>query len=680
VLHRSMRDLCGGCAPGYCEQTVVAVDARGFRLQTVAGRIGHRGRSGLSASTGQPGVAWWRAAVAGVAVVAAVAAVWVTLDADFLAYPGWLAAQKADFILGPVFVGLYWLRQRPGSRFGPMLIAFGFVGAVYVLHSSSDRWLFGTGLLWENVIGLATFVLILTFPTGRLDGLAAKLILLGAFVAAFVPGIVIALLLPQVGAGGSISGCRALCPENALAITSEPTLALDLWEIFRYAVIGLALATAALLIWRLMTGTPPQRRALAIGASIALVFLLLQATFHILALVAPDATTLREVIAWAFAGARAAIWYGFLFALIAAQLFAARALQRLVGQSLQRPSQRELEAMLREPLGDPELRLVFKDPRSDAWDDADGGDLVPRLSEPGPGRDLTVVESRGRPAVAILHDAQLNDDPELLRAAGAVALLAAENAELDAGWNEALQELQRSRALIVRAGDNERRKLERNLHDGVQQRLIAIKINLDLARELAAGDAVIRSRLDEIGHSVEEALDELRQVAHGLYPPALADWGLVAALERIHLRANAPLVVHATGIGRHPAELETAIYYCCLEAVQNATKHGGDAVHVSVMLRQDDDELGFDVSDDGPGFDPSAARSGTGLRNMRDRVDALNGRLSIVSSAGQGTIVSGSVPLRDAHPQTNEHDHPEGAGTSEPHWTATPVRRKLRAW
>jgi hypothetical protein len=226
-----------------------------------------------------------------------------------------------------------------------------------------------------------------------------------------VQGIIIDLLLPQIGASGSISGCRALCPENALAITSQPALALDLWEVFRYAVIILALASAALLIWRLVTGTPPQRRALAIGASIALVFLLLQAIYHILAIVAPDATELRNVIAWAFAAARAAIWCGFLFALIAAQLFAARALQRLVRQSLRRPTERELEAMLREPLGDPRLQLVFPDPKAGTWARGDAGDGALQPPTPEPGRDLTLVERDRRPAVAILHDAQLNDDP-----------------------------------------------------------------------------------------------------------------------------------------------------------------------------------------------------------------------------------------------------------------------------
>ena len=123
---------------------------------------------------------WWQVAVGAAALVAAAVAVWVTLEADFLAQPGWLAVQKADFILGPVFVGLYWLRQRPESRYGPLLLVFGAVGAVYILQSASNPWLFGAGLHWENVIYVTNLLLILTFPTGRLDGVFAKLIILSA--------------------------------------------------------------------------------------------------------------------------------------------------------------------------------------------------------------------------------------------------------------------------------------------------------------------------------------------------------------------------------------------------------------------------------------------------------------------------------------------------------------------
>jgi signal transduction histidine kinase len=588
----------------------------------------------------------WQLLVGVAAVLAAIAAVWVTLEADFLRYPGWLAAQKADFILGPVFVGLYWMRRRPQSRFGPMLIVLGFVGAVYVLQSSANSWLFGIGLESENLIYLATLLVILTFPTGRLEGPAAKLILLGGvFVAA--SGTLMVLLLPQLGAGASISGCRALCPHNALAVTSQPSLALDVFEVWRPAAIVVSLATAGLLVWRLLTGTPPQRRALAIGTPIALLFLLLQVVYLLLMYWPTDFATLHEAVRWTFVGARALIWYGFLAALIAAQLFAARALQRLVRQSLRRPSRGELEALLREPLGDPELQLVFLDPGTAGPDDGLARPVVAEAREP----HVTVVERDGTPSVALVHDPQLDDDPELVRAAGAVALLAAENAELDAAWHEALQELRESHARIVRAGDEQRRQLERNLHDGVQQRLAAIRIELGTVGDLVEGSP-LRGRLDRIGQGVEEALDEVREVSHGLYPPVLADWGIAAALERIRLPGNAMLEIRATGIGRHPTELESAVYYCCLEAIQNATKHGGPGVRISVALREDADGLSFEVRDDGPGFDASTASGGMGLQNMRDRLGALDGRLSITRAGSNGTIVSGAIPLRTSENST----------------------------
>jgi signal transduction histidine kinase len=584
----------------------------------------------------------WQLLVGAAAVLAAIAAVWVTLDADFLRYPGWLAVQKADFILGPVFVGLYWVRRRPQSRFGPLLIVLGFVGALYVLQSSGNSWLFGIGLVAENLIYLATLLVILTFPTGRLEGWPAKLCLLVGVVGVAIPATLQTLMLPQVGAGASISGCRALCPENGLAFTSQPSLALDLSNVWRPAAIAVALATAGLLVWRLVNGTPPQRRALAIGTPIALLFLLLQSVYLLLTYWPTDFPTLNEVVRWTFVAARALIWYGFLAALIAAQLFAARALQRLVRKSMRRPSRGELEGLLREPLGDPGLQLVFLDPGTAGFDDGLARRVAAEAREP----HMTVVERDGKPSVALVHDPQLDDDPELLQAAGAVSLLAAENAELDTAWHEALQELRRSRARIVRAGDEQRRRFERNLHDGVQQRLAAIRVELGTVSDMLADDSPLRSRLDRTGRNVEDALDQVREVSHGLYPPVLSDWGIVPALERIRAPGDVPLDIRATGIGRHPAELESAVYYCCLEAVQNATKHGGPGVRIFIELREDADGLSFEVRDDGPGFDATVASDGIGLQNMRDRLGALDGRLSITPAAGDGTIVSGVIPLR----------------------------------
>jgi signal transduction histidine kinase len=338
-----------------------------------------------------------------------------------------------------------------------------------------------------------------------------------------------------------------------------------------------------------------------------------------------------EFVKWGIVVARAALWYGFLAALIAAELFAKRALARLVQQTLQRPSRGELEAMLRGQLGDPDLRLVFL-----------GGQEASLPTESN--RAVTVLSDEGAPTVAIVHDPQLNDDPELLETAGAVALLAAENAELEAGWKEALQDLEESRARLVRTADDERRKFERNLHDSVQQRLISINLRLQMEADESDLDETGRERLRTIGRSVDDALAEVREVAHGLYPPLLIASGLPAAIRRVHHDAISRPHIEAAGVGRYPPEIESAVYYCCLEAMQNATKHGGRDVHVSVSLAEVNEQLTFRVVDDGAGFTAGEVR-GMGLQNMEDRLGALGGRLTITSAPGQGTTVSGSVPL-----------------------------------
>lgn len=194
-------------------------------------------------------------------------------------------------------------------------------------------------------------------------------------------------------------------------------------------------------------------------------------------------------------------------------------------------------------------------------------------------------------------------------------------------------------------GDAERARLARDLHDGLQQRLVAVRIGLGLARDRVGDDAVLGDSLDALGLAVEDAIDELREVAHGIHPHVLTDLGLPAALAGVGRQAPVPVTVRAGGVGRHPAELESAVYFCCREAIQNATKHGGSAVRVSVTLREEAGELRFTAFDDGPGFTPSSADRGAGLQNMQERLAALGGRLSIVSSPGWGTVVSGAVPL-----------------------------------
>ena len=592
------------------------------------------------AYVGMPGR--WLAAVA---TAAAALAVWATLSAGFFTYPGWLAAQKADIIIGPVLVGLYWIRRRPGSRFGPLLIAVGLVGGVpYILQSSSEPVLFAFGILWEGVIYTLTFALILSFPSGRLEGRVERVILAVGAVSSLGVYVTLVLFSPQITSQSSIASCTAACPENGLLVTAEPSLVLEIVRIGRAGVILVALAAIGFIVWRVVNGTPPRRRALVVGAPVAIAFLVSQAIYQTARLLEIQGDGSYPVLQWALAVTRSSIWYGFLLALIAAELFAGRVLRRVVIDSLRRPALGELEAMLRGPIGDPGMRLAFRRTDGDGWVDADGEPLA----DPAPGCMLTEVERDGQPAAAIVHDVQLAEEPELLRAAGAVALLAQENAELETAWNESLRDLEDSRRRIVAASEGERRRLERDLHDGAQQRLVSLRIGLAIASEQAAADPVTSARLGEFERDVDEAIEELRELAHGIFPSVLADRGLVPALRAIG--RSGPRHVEVTGrrIGRYPPEIESAVYYCCLEALQNATKHAGPAAHIAAHLSAKNGELRLEVSDDGPGFDMTATHDGVGLRNMEDRLGAVHGHLSIVSSPGNGTRISGVVPLNGA--------------------------------
>ena len=581
------------------------------------------------------------ARIAAAAAAAAAITALVTLRADFLAHPEWLALQKADFILGPVLVGLYWRRRRPASRFGLLLIVFGFACFPYVLQSINAPVPFAIGVLWEGVIGFGCAVLVLTFPTGRLEGRAARAILAVEALALLAAPLVFQLMRPLLRADGSISGCGAQCPDNGLLVAAHPSLAASLVKADRVLIVCLALATIALLGWRLATGTPPRRRAFLIGAPIAVFFELCRATYQSLMVVSPEPSQLHSVLNWTFAVARSSIWYGFLFALIAAELFAGRVLRRLVAASLRHPTLLALEAMLREPLGDPDLQLGFWDPARRAWVTGDGSPLEPPA--PGSRRELTTIERDGEPAAALVHDAQLTDDPELLQAVGTVALLTLENIELEGAWTGALRELHSSRARITAAGDIERRKLERDLHDGAQQRLVAALIKLGETRR-GLDDRAVRDALVALESELEQTLSELRELAHGIYPPVLAEGGLVAALRLVDHPGGITVTAPAA-LARYKSSIESAVYFCCLEAIQNATKHAGAHAAVEIRLTEVPDWLRFEVEDAGPGFDPACTEPGIGLRNMRDRLGAVDGRLEIVTSPGRGTIVTGMVPV-----------------------------------
>jgi signal transduction histidine kinase len=213
---------------------------------------------------------------------------------------------------------------------------------------------------------------------------------------------------------------------------------------------------------------------------------------------------------------------------------------------------------------------------------------------------------------------------------------------LDAALTSTLDDLRASRSRLVAAADAERRRIERNLHDGAQQHLVALAVSLRLARDLAQDDPEASAEiLDQLGHDVRDTIQQLRDLAHGIYPPLLADAGLAEALRAAAQRSPNAVRVDSTR-DRFPAEVEAAVYFCCLEALQNAAKHAPDA-DVEVRVWDDERVLRFEITDDGPGFDVRTATAGHGFQNMADRLGAIGGRVSWHGIPGRGTRVAGEV-------------------------------------
>jgi signal transduction histidine kinase len=258
--------------------------------------------------------------------------------------------------------------------------------------------------------------------------------------------------------------------------------------------------------------------------------------------------------------------------------------------------------------------------------------------------------------VVIERGAQANsfsdDDDRVLADLARQVGLALHNSQLDTALQTTLDEvrkqadaLRESRARIVASGDAERRRVERNLHDGAQQHLVALAVNLRLTKDIIVDDPEAGvEMLDQLAVEVQETIQELRELAHGIYPPLLVDSGLVEALKASANRNPLPVDIVAEGIGRYSSETEAAVYFCCLEALQNAAKHAPDA-EVEVRLWEESGGLLFTVTDNGPGYDAAVAQRGHGYVNMADRLGAIGGTVRWESEIGKGSVVRGSVPL-----------------------------------
>jgi signal transduction histidine kinase len=273
-------------------------------------------------------------------------------------------------------------------------------------------------------------------------------------------------------------------------------------------------------------------------------------------------------------------------------------------------------------------------------DPGESGDPGTRVVPVRHGEDLLGAISLSKPR----DEALTSTEDALLQHLASQASLVMRNAQLTAELQASIDELRASRRRLVEAQDAERRKIERNLHDGAQQQLIALSIHLGLLAEAADDPGLVRQAIPELKAQLSAALDDLRALARGIYPPLLADQGLVVALRTQVARASVPVVLEAEQIGRYSPDAESTVYFCTLEALQNVAKHAR-ASQAVIRLSGNGDGLEFSISDDGAGLPAGGLRAGTGMQGMADRLAAHGGTLDVRSEPGQGTTISGRLPV-----------------------------------
>jgi signal transduction histidine kinase len=303
------------------------------------------------------------------------------------------------------------------------------------------------------------------------------------------------------------------------------------------------------------------------------------------------------------------------------------------------PAPADLRDALARALRDPSLTLAYWLPEFGTFADLDGRAVS--LPEPAHDRTVTLIERNGVRIAALVHDPSLQDEPALLEAVTAGAGIALENAQLHAEQRAHLEELRGSRARIVDAGRRERQRLERNLHDGAQQRLIALSLELSLLEEKLASDADATARLASARREIGASLEELREVARGLHPAVVSGHGLAVALEQLVANAAVPVRLTVSIGSRLPEALEVAAYYLVSESLANVGKYAqASSATVEVMRRATD--VVVEIVDDGVGG--ADEERGSGLRGLADRVEALGGRLRVWSPTGGGTRIRAEMP------------------------------------
>ena len=517
--------------------------------------------------------------------------------------------------------GLIAWRRRPDSRSGMLMAAAGVGFFVSAIIGQFHPPLAQTAAMLLQELWAPFFVaLLLTLLTGgRLES-RVDWLLVGAFVLAlWVLQAVWLLFYEQDG--------------NLLAAFPNAGIA-DAVDKGQRSLAGLASVAVAIVVavrWR--AASRPRRRALlpSVAGSAALLLFA--------ALLTNDIVTgsRSQTVLWLAIVSLVSVPLAFLIGLLRSRL--ARGGLADLFRDLNTMRGGGLQAALARTLGDPSLVIAYRLPGSLGYADADGRPvLVPPVAHD---RATAPVESDGREVATLVYDASLDDDPDLIEAVRAAAGIALDNDRLQAEAQARLAEVQASRERIVAAGDAERRRLERNLHDGAQQRLVALSLQLRMLQSRIQSDPATAEQLaSTASEQLAQSLAELRELARGIHP-AVLNHGLAAALDSLAARSPVPTAVSYEATAPLPGPVELAAYFVASEALTNVAKYA-EATSASVRVSQADSTAVIEIADDGVGGADAAA--GSGLRGLADRVEALDGRLRVVSPPGAGTVVTAELP------------------------------------
>jgi signal transduction histidine kinase len=519
--------------------------------------------------------------------------------------------------LALVLAGLVTAFNRPAGRMGDLAVLAGLIwfAPVWVGWDKGPPLVRSLGMLALGFAFPLLLHLVLAFPGGQPRGAITRALIFTVYLEAAVAALGLALFRDPF----FDPDCWANCSDNAFLLRRLPRLAYRIGVADRWFTAAAAAALVTVCAWRLLRDSGPARRTLLPVA--------LPATLFAGAVIGHAAALQRTPLE---DPSQAAFRTIFVVGCVAVLLLAAglvwaavrmrvqrRAVARITASLGQAPPPGSLQAALARAVGDPELQIAYWLPDSEQHVDASGRPVAEPVA--GPGRAVTVLVRDGRRLAVVSHAAALPDlEPEL----GAAVRLALENERLQAQALAQLDQVRASRVRIVETGDSERRRLERDLHDGAQQRLLALSYDLRLARAQAQadGDSQTGSLLTQATDQAQAALNELRELAHGIYPAILAEAGLTPALATLAEEAPLPVEIPDADQGRYPAAVETAAYLLVAEALDDAA--GRTASHVTVSVVQDGGRLVVTVTDDGTG------RS-SAMVELADRVGALDGRLAV---------------------------------------------------